>query len=120
VAEDYNDGIVSCDVDGVIIRGYYLPKGGAKRVPYEKIRGLERVTMGTLTGQWRIWGTANFSLWANFDAKRPKKTVGFVLDVGKKVRPFVTPDDPDAFESIVRERAHLGPHTGEPRPSPFV
>ncbi|MGC2485914.1 MAG: hypothetical protein WA359_06710 [Acidimicrobiales bacterium] len=118
MTQDYNDGIVSCATEGVVIRGYYFP-WGTKRVRYGEIKGLERVTMGALTGQWRIWGTANVRLWANLDAKRPKKKIGFILDQGKRVRPFVTPDDPDAFESIVRERAHLGPSDGA-SPSPFV
>ncbi len=119
MAGDYNDGIISCDTEGVVIRGYYFP-WGSKRVAYGTIRGLERVTMGALTGQWRIWGTANFSLWANFDAKRPKKTIGFILDASKRVRPFVTPDDPDAFEAVVRERAHLGSSGGESGPAPLI
>jgi hypothetical protein len=116
---DYNDGIVSCDAEGVVLRRYYFPSG-VRRVPYGEITGLERVTMGKLTGQWRIWGTANLRLWANYDPKRPKKTVGFILDAGKRVRPFVTPDDPDAFEAIVRERAHLGPASGEAGPAPHI
>ena len=117
--QDYNDGTISCDADGVVLRGYYFP-GSAKRVSYGAIKGLRRVTMGALTGRWRIWGTANLSLWANFDAKRPRKSIGFILDVGKRVSPFVTPDDPDAFEAVVRERAHLGPSTGEAGPAPFL
>lgn len=119
MAEDYNDGIVSCDAEGVVIRGYYFP-WGAKRVSYGETRGLERVSMGALTGRWRIWGTANLSLWANLDTKRPRKKIGFILDAGKRVRPFVTPDDPDAFDSVVRELAHLGPGSGESRPAPFL
>ena len=118
MAGDYSDGVISCDSEGEVIRGYYFP-WGTKRVPYGEIKGLTPVTMGKLTGQWRIWGTANFTLWANFDAKRPRKTIGFILDAGKRVRPFVTPDEPDAFESVVRERAHLGPSTGS-HPSPLV
>ncbi|GAB2965104.1 hypothetical protein [Amycolatopsis acidiphila] len=31
------------------------------------------------------------------------------LDLGRRLRPFVTPDDPAAVESIIRERTGLGP-----------
>jgi hypothetical protein len=68
----------------------------------------------------RIWGTGNFKLWANLDTKRPHKNVAFIIDNGKSVKPFVTPDAPDAFEAVVRERAGLGPSTGESAPSPFI
>jgi hypothetical protein len=36
------------------------------------------------------------------------------------VKPFVTPDDPDAFETAVREHAHLGPSTGSNGPAPLI
>ena len=75
--------------------------------------------MSALRGKLRIWGTGNFKIWANLDTKRPHKKVAFIIDNGKSVKPFVTPDDPDAFEAVVRERAGLGPSTGESTPAPF-
>ena len=32
------------------------------------------------------------------------QTAAFLVDAGKAVKPFVTPDDPAAFESALRER----------------
>ncbi len=115
---EYQDARIVCGDDAVVIKGYYFP-WGSKRVAYRAITGLTRVTMGALTGRWRIWGTANPRLWANFDPARPRKTVGFILNGGRTVRPFLTPDDPDAFEAVVRERAHLPAGEG-PSPSPFL
>jgi hypothetical protein len=54
-----------------------------------------------LTGRARLWGTANLRYWASFDPQRPRKKVAFILDTGRAVRPFLTPDDPDAFESAL-------------------
>jgi hypothetical protein len=119
MAQDYNDGIISCDAEGVEIRRYYFPSG-SKRVKYGEITGLERLDMTALKGKLRIWGTGNFKIWANLDTKRPHKEVAFIIDNGKSVKPFVTPDDPNAFESVVRERSGLGPSTGESSPSPFI
>ena len=34
---------------------------------------------------------------------------GLVLDLGRRVHPFLTPDDPDAVEAAIRERTGLGP-----------
>ncbi|MEU5532107.1 hypothetical protein [Streptomyces sp. NPDC020362] len=39
------------------------------------------------------------------------KSTGLILDVGWGVRPFITPDDPDAVESVIRE--HTGLSAGE-------
>ncbi|MGB8179703.1 MAG: hypothetical protein WCF63_06025 [Acidimicrobiales bacterium] len=119
MAQDYDDGIISCNAEGIDIRHYYFP-AGSKQVPYGQIKSLQRVDMSPLKGKGRIWGTGNFRLWANLDTKRPRKAVAFIVDNGKSVKPFVTPDDPDAFEAVVRERAGLGPSTGESSPSPFL
>jgi hypothetical protein len=119
MAQDYDDGIIRCDAVGVEIRRYYFPSG-TKRVKYGEIKGLARLEMSALRGKLRIWGTGNFKIWANLDTKRPHKKVAFIIDNGKSVKPFVTPDDPDAFEAVVRERASLGPSTGESAPSPFI
>lgn len=118
MAQDYDDGTIRCDAVGVEIRRYYFPSG-TKRVKYGEIKGLARLEMSALRGKLRIWGTGNFKIWANLDTKRPHKKVAFIIDIGKSVKPFVTPDDPDAFEAVVRERAGLGPSTGESTPAPL-
>jgi hypothetical protein len=119
VAQDYDDGIIRCDEEGIEIRRYYFPSG-TKHVKYGQVKGLARIDMSPLKGKLRIWGTGNFKIWANLDTKRPHKEVAFIIDNGKSVKPFVTPDDPDAFEAVIRERAGLGPSTGESSPSPFL
>jgi hypothetical protein len=60
--------------------------------------------MSAFRGRGRIWGTAKPGYWANFDPRRSRKTVAFLVDAGKAVKPFVTPDDPAAFASALRER----------------
>jgi hypothetical protein len=119
MAQDYDDGVITCNAEGIEIRRYYFPSG-SKHVKYGQIKGLERIDMSPLKGKWRIWGTGNFKIWANLDTKRPHKEVAFIIDNGKSVKPFVTPDDPDAFETVVRERAGLGPSTGGSSPSRFI
>jgi hypothetical protein len=95
----------------VRIRGYYLPVG-SKHIPYRTIRSIQRVNMGALTGRARIWGTANPRYWANLDPKRPSKKIGFVLDVGRSVRPFVTPEDPNGFEAVLSEHCGVAVERG--------
>ena len=101
----YDDGGILCDDQGLTIRRYYYP-WGAKRIPYTSIRGVERLP---LTGankvlRWRIWGSGDFVHWWNLDAHRPGKDLALVIDVGHRVRPTITPDDPDAVERILASR----------------
>jgi len=99
----YQDGSIGVTDDALTIKGYYFP-GTLKRVPLTAIRTVRRTDMAALRGRARIWGSANPGYWANFDPRRPRKKVAFVVDAGKAVKPFVTPDDPAAFESALRER----------------
>jgi hypothetical protein len=111
MSSDYEDPRIECAADGLRIRGYYLP-WASKRIPYQTIRSIRRVNLGALTGRARIWGTANPRYWANFDPKRPRKKVGFVLDVGRTVHPFLTPDDPDTFEAALSEHSDAAVERG--------
>lgn len=110
------DGIIG-DGTSVTLRRYY--PWASKRVPYSSIKAVQRITLTGLRGRGRLWGTLNPRYWANLDTKRTKKTVGLILDVGKHVRPYVTPDDTDALESLLREKAGLGP-AGPTVTSPYI
>ena len=105
---DYRDRWIRCTPTEVQVRAYYFP-WGTKRIPYGTIKGVRRVTMGPLTGRARIWGSSNPRYWASLDPRRPGKQVGLILDLGRRVQPFITPDDPDAAEQAIRARAGLGP-----------
>jgi hypothetical protein len=98
----YRDRWIACTQDGVRIRGYYFP-WGSKNIPYSAIRSVNRVPMGPLSGQGRIWGTANPTVWASLDPARMGKHEALILDLGKRVRPFITPDDLGAVETAIRE-----------------
>jgi hypothetical protein len=100
----YDDGRISCDRTGIRIGWYYL--WGAKHVPYGNIRSVES---RPLTGvnrirRWRLWGSGDFVHWWNLDPGRTHKEVALILDVGRRIRPTITPDDPGAVERLLRQR----------------
>jgi hypothetical protein len=120
VAAAYDDGTIVCGSDRLEIRSYYFPFG-TKTVSYSQIQGLQRIEItGVWSGKWRLWGTGNPRYWANLDRKRPKKKVGFVVDLGGRISPIVTPDEPDAFESTLRDRANLGVGNARQMKGPFI
>lgn len=47
------------------------------------------------------------------------KESALILDLGRAVCPFITPDDPQAAENLIKERSSLAdiPHTGV---GPFI
>ena len=117
MVDNYREKGIICGDTALEIRHYYL--WGSKKVPYSSIASVQRVTLSALKGKARIWGTANMEYWANLDTKRMSKKEGLVLDFGKRVKAFVTPDDVDRVEALIRERAHLGP-AGPTIPAPFL
>lgn len=98
----YDDGRIACDDSGLVLRRYY-PWGSAKRIRYEAIRSLKRRPLGGFTGRWRIWGSGDFVHWWNLDPSRSAKSEALELDVGRRIIPTISPDDPGAVERIVSE-----------------
>jgi hypothetical protein len=114
---EYRDRWIECTPEHLAIRGYYFP-WGTKRIPYDRIRAVRQVRLGLIRGRIRLWGTANPRYWASLDPRRPTKTRGLVLDLGRAVRPLITPDDPAAVEACIR--AHAGATVGTAAPAPVI
>ena len=100
----YHDRWIDCTDDAVLIRGYYFP-WGTKHIPYSTIRQVRRVPIGVFTGKGRIWGSTTLRYWASLDPARPSKTEALIPDTGASVLPFITPDDPDAVATAIREHS---------------
>jgi hypothetical protein len=96
----YKDRWIECTDDAVLIRGYYFP-WGTKRIPYQSIRAVRRVPIGTFTGRGRIWGSTTLRYWASLDPGRLAKRTALVLDTGDFIQPFITPDDPGAVADAI-------------------
>jgi hypothetical protein len=100
----YDDGCIACDETGVVICWYYL--WGSKKIPYAVIRGVNARPLRQVRGRWRLWGSGDFIHWYNLDGNRPRKSVELELDVGGRVRPVITPDDPDTVMAIISDHTH--------------
>jgi hypothetical protein len=119
MSDNYNDGKIECTPTQLRIHGYYFPYG-TKDIPYGEIKGVQLFKLSALRGKARIWGTGNFKYWANLDVGRPKKELGLVVDIGKSIKPFITPDDANAVATLLRERAGLPPNDGAVGDAPFI
>ena len=58
-----------------------------------------------MRGRWRIWGSGDLSLrhWFNLDWRRPCKQIGLLLDLGRRMQPVITPDEPEQVVAVLRE-----------------
>jgi hypothetical protein len=98
---EYDDGLIACGSDELVIRRYTVLLR-PRRIPYGEIRRVRKVLLDGLR-KWRIWG-GDFRHWFNFDARRPHKQVALILDVGQRVKPTITPDDPQQVVDALRRR----------------
>jgi len=100
----YDDGRVACDDADLIVRRYY--PWGSKTIPYGSIQSVRSRPLRPVRGRWRLWGSGDTKHWWNLDLGRPHKDVALEIDLGRRIIPTITPDDPGAVEGILND--HLG------------
>ncbi|MCV7439458.1 hypothetical protein [Mycobacterium seoulense] len=100
----YEDSGLRFDEDGITIRRYYFPLANPKRIRYSQIRGVKAEQMTWNSGKGRIWGAGDPRYWFPLDIRRPRKRTLLVLELGRRVRPCISPDDPDRVIQLLRER----------------
>ncbi|OSC43038.1 hypothetical protein [Mycobacterium decipiens] len=100
----YEDAGLTLDEDGITIRRYYFPFASSKRVAYSDIRGVKAAPMGWLSGKGRYWGAGDPRYWFPLDMHRGSKGTLLILDVGARVRPCITPEDPEKVIELLKSR----------------
>lgn len=96
----YDDGLVAAVDNALVIRRYGALLQ-ARSIPYSEIRSVRQIPLGRVR-RWRLWGTTIPGYWFNLDIRRPRKSVGFVVDAGRPVKPIITPDDPERLLAALR------------------
>jgi hypothetical protein len=100
----YEDPGLLLDENGITIQRYYFPLASPKRIAYHDIRGIKAQPMNWLSGKGRIWGTSDPRYWFPLDRRRGRKQTLRIPGVGSRVRPCVTPEDPDRVVELLRAR----------------
>lgn len=103
----YEDPNLTLDEDGITIRRYYFPLANSKRIAYSDIQGIKSEKMTWSSGKARIWGAGDPRYWFPLDARRGRKSTLLVINVGRKVRACITPEDPDAVIKILRAKVKV-------------
>ena len=96
----YQDSLIAIRDGTLVIRRYYFPTG-TRRVRLATITGVEQHPMIKATGRWRTWGSGDLIHWLNLDPRRRHKQQAFIIDLGRRAKPVITPDDPDAFRATL-------------------
>jgi Phospholipase_D-nuclease N-terminal len=108
----YDDGRVACTEHEIMIRRYYMLR--AKRIDYQAIREVRRVPLAA-GGKLRTHGSGDLIHWFNYDPDRRRKDFALVIYLDGKIRPVITPNDPDQVTAELAARGvniTSGPEAG--------
>jgi hypothetical protein len=102
----YDDDAVTLDETGITVKNYSLP-GRPRTIRYNDIVQAEIIDLGFGTGRHQLVGIGPLRprLFFHWDRKRATKSRGISLDLGRRLRLAITPDEPD------RVLAHIRSHT---------
>ncbi len=105
----YEDATIRIDDDIVVIKG-----GGPLRrdrhINRADIHGVETFEMGLWSGRARLVGISPLRPrnWFYWDRARRHKTIAVGIDLGRFLRPTVTPDVPETVAQLLHPQAE--PH----------
>jgi hypothetical protein len=100
----YEDAGLTLDEHGITIRRYYFPMAGHKRIAYPDIRAVTAQPITWNSGKGRFWGASDPRYWFPLDFRRGSKQTLLILDVGARVKPCITPVDPDRVMELLSSR----------------
>ncbi|MGB4324394.1 MAG: hypothetical protein WBJ33_03965 [Candidatus Nanopelagicales bacterium] len=110
MANIYQDSTVTLTDSQLTLPRYYFPLGAKKAIPLSEVVGVTEFDMTWFWGKLRIWGTTNPKYWMPLDLGRPKKSVGFIVNVGGRISPAFSPDQPEEFRNCLLSLGIAVPH----------
>ena len=100
----YEDAGLVLDDDGITIRRYYFLLSVPKRVAYNKIRGIRAKPMSWASGKGRFLGAVKPRYRLPRDVHRASKQTLLILELGRWIKPCITPEDPARVIALLRDR----------------
>jgi hypothetical protein len=111
----YKDKLIEISNKFILLKNYYLPFIGSKRVPFDKIKSVTVEKPSLLKGQFRIWGTGNFVTWFPLDLWRPSRDKIFIISLlGKTMRIGFTTENSETVIRIFEQKGLIQHTTAEP------
>ena len=99
----YDDPALALDDNGITIKNYFLP-GRPRTIPWEDIVQVELIPLGFATGRHQLVGIGPLRprLFFHWDRARSHKSHGLTLELGRRLRVAITPDEPETVLALIR------------------
>lgn len=103
----YQDRSLIIDDDGITITSYLWP-GNHRSIPFSSIVAFEEIAVGTFSGRHRLVGfefrrLRDFFPW---DTRRSASSRAIAVDVGRRVRPIISPEDYERVLELMSEHTN--------------
>ena len=100
----YEDRSLLIDDDGITITSYFWP-GHRRHIPFSSIVAVEEIPLETFSGRYRLVGfelrrLRDFFPW---DTHRSATSRAIALDIGRRVRPVISPEDHEQVLKLIME-----------------
>jgi len=98
---DYDDGRVTCTDHDIILHRYYTWRD--RRIDYDAILEVLEIPLEAMGRRRRVpeHGIHDHVHWFNADPNRSSKQFALIIYLNEKIRPVITPDDPDRVMSVL-------------------
>ena len=104
----YQDKQIKVYREAIVISKYYFPLATSKTILFEEISTVALVNSDGVTHRWGICGKY-LNNWFPLDNERKNKKRFIEITLkGKKIKPSITPDDPEKVFQLIWEN-----HTAE-------
>ena len=105
----YEDRSLLIDDDGITITSYFWP-GHQRHIPFSSIVAVEEIPIGNFSGRYRLVGFEFRSLRDFFpwDSHRSATSPALALDIGRRIRPVISPEDHEQVVKLISERTNGG------------
>ncbi len=80
--------------------------GRPKTIAYTEIQSVEMIDLALFTGSYRLVGISlgRPTTYFHWDRNRRGKTHGLRLDLGRRLKVAITPDDPERVLALLKSR----------------
>ena len=91
----YEDSVIAVSDDTLTVKHYGRP-GSPRFIPLDEIHAVEPIRLGFWTGRARLvgFGPGRPFHFFHWDRHRASKRIALSIDLGRRMKLAVTPDDP--------------------------
>jgi hypothetical protein len=100
----YQDKFITITHDEITINYYYLWYPMSKKINFSTVKNVDLINLTLFSGRFKFWGINHLMYWYHMDINRHSKKEGIILDLGRRIKPAITPNNVIQVYEILLDR----------------